>query len=198
MELALIDEVAERGYRGASIDAVCERAGTDRDGFRAYFSDLEDGFCQIFETTRDKLLQTALSIFLSQQTWRDQIRAVAYMFFDFVEADRRLAHFIFVDVLEAGERAQRLRDEGTEALQELIDLGRQELEDPDSLSKATAQAVAGGIYQQMRVAIQSDAPGRDLVPRLMYNVVLPYVGQQGAAEELTLPPPAPDGERPGG
>ena len=125
--------------------------------------------------------------FASEEVWRDQIRAAAYAIFDLVAEDRRFARFLFVDTLAAGERVTLLREEGLVAFSQVIDLGRNELEDPDSVSSTTAVAIAGTVYNQIRVAIQADALTEDLVPKLLYNVVLPYLGSEAAEEELRLP-----------
>ena len=78
-----------------------------------------------------------------------------------------------------------------EALFEFIDLGRTELEDPDSLTRATAEAVGGAIFSRIRSEVEcgdtATLPG--LLPKMMYTAVLPYLGPEVAAEELEIPPP---------
>jgi AcrR family transcriptional regulator len=197
LELALIDEVVEEGFAGASVEGVCQRAETDLEGFQNHFADLEDAAYEVFKALREDLLQRLLPAFAGQATWRDQIRAVAYAMFDYIDEDRRRGNFMFVQIMVGGERAQRLRDQGTAAMAQMIDQGRNQLDNPEQLSRGTAEAIAGSIFQQIRGAVErDDANARDLVPQLMYNVVLPYLGSEAAGEELTLPPPSPAAERP--
>jgi AcrR family transcriptional regulator len=187
LELALIDEVVERGFPGASIEGVCARCSAERADFLHHFTDLEDGYCQIFEVMRNMALEKLLPAFASQSSWRDQIRAVAYALFDFVDEDRLRARYMFVEGYSAGERAQLLRDEGSEILIELIDQGRDELADPSLVTRATAEAIGGTIVQKIRIAVEQNVEdASDLLPQLMYSVVAPYVGADEARAELTI------------
>lgn len=155
----------------------------------AGYADIEDTLCQAFEAGLAELFQRVGPAF-EEPTWREGIRAVAYTVFEFVVEDRSRAQLMFVDSLAAGERATLLREQGLDLLVQMIDQGRQELEEPDSVSTATAQAIGGTIYTQIRLAVARDAVEPDLVPKLLYNVVLPYLGTEAAEEELKrLPPP---------
>lgn len=188
LEEALVDEVVERGFSSASIEGVCERAELDRAVFRHHFTGVEDGYCSLLEARGAEMYAATLRAFQRESCWRDQIRAVAQAMFQYIDEDRRRGHFLFIDVFDAGERAQRIRDQYTDAFEEFIDLGRQELEEPDSLSRATAVAIGGAVYDQIRAAIALDSDASDLLPKLMYSVVLPYVGPSAAAEELNRRP----------
>jgi hypothetical protein len=110
----------------------------------------------------------------------------------FLREDPERARMMTVDVLSAGERVQLVRDQGMQGLIELIDQGRQELADPDSMSRATAEGIGGAIYHRMHLAIAADrcASLEAMVPELMYNVVLPYLGTDAALRELAIPPPS--------
>jgi hypothetical protein len=79
-----------------------------------------------------------------------------------------------------------------EALVEFIDLGRKELDDPESLTRATAEAVGGAIFSRIRSEIEADETDTlpALLPKMMYMAVLPYLGPEAAAEELKTAPPA--------
>jgi len=192
LEEAIVDEILDRGYANATVAGVCRRAAVGREEFQSRFEDLEDGYCQVLERLRDEIIERLLAAFLTGSTWRERIRAVACAMFDFIEEDRRRARFMYIEVFAAGERAQTIREGGTAAMVELIDQGRQELEHPDRLSRATAEAIAGSVFRQIRAAIERDDPrANDLMPQLMYSVVLPYLGAEEALRELEIPPPQP-------
>lgn len=137
----------------------------------------------------DELLARVAQAYAAEETWSDQLRAVAYEMLRFLSEDPERTRAMTVDVLSAGERAQLIRDQGMQALVELIDQGRQELDDPDSMSRTTAEGIAGAIYNRIHVAV---AAGRfdalePMVPELMYNAVLPYLGTEAAMRELSMP-----------
>jgi len=106
------------------------------------------------------VLVDAFGAFAAAQTYADRIRAVAHAMFRFMAEDERRARFLYVEVFAAGERTQLIRDQGMEGMYELIDSRRLELEDPESISRATAD-----------------------------NIVLPYVGDDPARAELEISPP---------
>jgi hypothetical protein len=72
---------------------------------------------------------------------------------------------------------------------DLLDEGRSAAPDPDRITKATAEALAGGILTQIYAAVGDDRLGEEteIVPELMYTAVLPYVAPEIAAEELHIP-----------
>lgn len=162
VERALMDEVVERGFRGATIAGVCDRAGLEPEGYRRHFG---------------------------ESTWRDQIRAVAYAVHEFVDEDRRRGAFLWIETFNAGERAQVIREGAVDAMIDLIDQGRRQLDDPDQLTRATAEAIGGSMFRQTPLAIECDGPNTvDLLPKLMYAVVFPYLGADAALEELSIKP----------
>jgi AcrR family transcriptional regulator len=187
---ALIAVTVEDGYRNTTPSMVARRAGLTEKDFYSDFKDVEDCLCEVLRTGTEELMLRVLAAYGSKSVWRDRLRAVAYALLEFLEDDPKRARVMTVEVLSAGDRAQLIRDQGMQGLIELIDQGRQELPDPESLTRATAEAVGGSIYNRIHVAIeqgQLDAgDAGELVPPLMYNAVLPYLGAEAAMEELRV------------
>jgi AcrR family transcriptional regulator len=188
---ALLDLAVERGYGSVTLPMLLERADVDEATFHNHFVDPEDCLCSLLQSATEELMNRVLPAFSSQEGWRNQLRAVAYAMMRFFQEEPKRARVMAVEVLSAGERAQLVRDQGIEALVELIDQGRQELEDPNSRTRATAAAIAGAIYSQIWTEIEKGNFDTllDPVPKWMYNVVLPYLGAEAALEELSIPPP---------
>lgn len=187
IEAALIDEVVERGYLSATLEGVCRRADVGGEQFNRHFADLEDGYCEVLEALYAQIFERLLTAFDGQETWREQIRATGYAIFDYFDEDRGRGRFMVVEVFLAGERAQLIRDEALAVLVELIDRGREELVEPGRLSRATAAALGGSIFHQVRGALERDDPdAEDLVPQLLYCVIQPYLGVEEARQELAI------------
>jgi hypothetical protein len=93
-------------------------------------------------------------------------------------------------VLYAGDRAKLIRDQGMQGFFLLIDQGRNEMEDPESLTPYTAETIGSAIYQRIQTAIETDEleEFESAVPEMMYMAVLPYLGPEAAQEELSIPP----------
>jgi AcrR family transcriptional regulator len=188
---AMIDLCLELRYPNVTLPALLERANVDRAAFDADFADLEDCFCQIFAVHREEMTIAVGSAFAAAQGWREQMRAAAYAMLRFLGEDLRRARFMSVEVLYAGDRAKLMRDEAMQGFFLLIDLGRQEMDDPDALTPATAETIGSAIYQRIQSAFERDQLDRfELgVQEMMYTAVLPYLGPEAAAEELTIAPP---------
>ncbi|MGA8744896.1 MAG: TetR/AcrR family transcriptional regulator [Solirubrobacterales bacterium] len=188
---ALIDLCPEHGYRDTTLSMLLKKASVDRETFERHFADLEDCFCRTFQELSNQYLLRLGAAYASQEGWANQLRGAGYASLRFLREDLPRARFLFIEVLSAGTRAQLIRDQGMDALSELIDLGRRELEDPTSVTHDTAVSLAGGVYQRTRLAIERDDPQvwARTIPEFMYTLVLPYLGPNAALAELSIPPP---------
>ncbi len=196
---ALLDLSLRRGYPDFDLDALLERAAVDRDDFRNYFSDLDDCFCAILAETYEEFFAYAQRSVAGVEGWRDRIRATAYAMLRFLLRDERVAHLGAVDAGRGGERARLLFVETFERLVDLIDEGRSETADPDSITRATAVGVGGVIFARVQEAVAGGELelGEEELPQLMYAAVFPYLGAAAAEQELHIPPP-PDPAAPKG
>lgn len=187
---ALVEVCLRDGYRGASVEKVSEAAGITPADFERHFTDLEDAFTAYLLEGREGFYKAVGEAVLATSDWREQIRAAGFGMLRYWREDEPRARMMLIEVHSAGPRAQLVRDEGMEAMFELIDQGRREMPDPDLLSRATAEAVGGAVYNQMRTALERDEldRGEEMIEQLMYTVVLPYLGTEAALEELGSPP----------
>jgi AcrR family transcriptional regulator len=189
---ALLELCYERGYAQVEVETVCERAGLPREAFDACYASLEECYCDQLDCLRHDFILEVGGAVLAEAGWREQVRAAAHAMYRFLTDDMPRAHYMLVEPLVAGERARLIRDQGIRAMAILIDQGRACLRDPDSISPVTAQAMAGGIYDEMRRLVTLRRSPEEMaaaVPKLMFAVLLPYLGPEVAAEELREPPP---------
>jgi AcrR family transcriptional regulator len=188
---ALAEVCVRDGYRRASVESVVEEAGATRAAFDRHFTDLEDCFTAYTLETREAFLVEVGRAVLQHSGWHEQMRAAAYGIVRFWQKDERRARMILIEIHSAGPRAQLVRDEGMQIMVSLIDQGRTVMPDPDLLTRATAEAVAGAITNQMRLVLERGEVdcAQEHVPGLLYSVVLPYLGSEAALEELEIPPP---------
>jgi AcrR family transcriptional regulator len=190
--VAMVEVVAEQGYESSTIEEVVARAGVSREEFDRRFADKDDCALKVFEAFTEDYKWTIQTAYDSQSDWRSSLRAAAYAVADWVVANPKLVRFGAVELLAAEDEMVRVRRE--EAFQfsaGLIDAGRAEAENPDKISDATAVMAIGSIVQLLTHRIQSGGAvtPREVVPQMMYQAVRPYVGEESAREELTIPPP---------
>ncbi len=189
---ALIAVVGEHGCEEATVEMVLARAGVEREAFERHFADIQECIDRVWEDLANDFAAQLRGAFAGSGPWRDRLRAAAHLCFRYFTEDEERARFFVIGVLQAGLVAQARRDVLMQVGIEIVDAGRQELEDPESMSRTMAEAAVGSIYAALVEAIQHGGGAEVLAPltcELMYIAVLPYLGQDAATEELEMPLP---------
>lgn len=189
---ALLDLNAAGGP--LEIAAICGHAGVSEARFLRLFKDGPDLVCAVLEAETIELLRRCWSSFSTMTGWANQLRAVAHAMLEFLQEDERRARLMAIDAHRGGERGILIRDQGMQALFAFIDLGRYEMDDPETLTRTTAEAVGSSIYHQLRSWIEDGKleSMAELIPEMMYFAVLPYLGVEAAEAELEIAvPPSP-------
>ncbi len=182
---ALIEIAAERGYAETSVEMIIKRAGLDRPAFDRHFRGKYDCFLSVWQEMNERCMEEILSAYNSYEDWPDRLRAVAYEIVGNLGRDRSRACFA-VEVLAAGDAARARRDMTMRVIASLIDAGRNEMEDPESVPHTTAEALAGSAYGQVyaKVVRGQAEELQHLVPQLVSAAVMPYLGIDAALAEL--------------
>jgi AcrR family transcriptional regulator len=189
---AVLDLVFDHGCDGTSVEMVVARAGVEEGAFEREFGDLENCFLEIYLESNDRFRETVEAAYAEGETWRENLRSAAYAAARFLEKRPREVRLNVSQVFAAGEMAVIERDRYYQLFVDYIDAGRQELDDPDSMSRSVAEGVMGSIAAAMfkGVAQTGDAgKAEDFVPELMFIAVRPYLGHEVALEELQISPP---------
>jgi AcrR family transcriptional regulator len=191
---SLVELVGADGYRRTDLDDVLAAAAVDEVEFRRHFADKEDCFLQIWDELTLAHGVIAARAYEASGAWRDRMRAAASVTLDYLQADLNRTRFLVLEVLNAGELAQAHRDLAIAAQVEWIDGGRRELDDPGSLTRATAEHIAGAVNEMLIRKTRSGEilHGAQVMRELMYMAVRPYLGEEAARAELTIPAPATD------
>jgi AcrR family transcriptional regulator len=196
---ALIDVALAIGYRATSLDyqdtslrLVLDRAGVDQVEFERHFTSLEDCYLQIYLENRADFDRAVFSAFDDAASWREGMRAGAYAAARYIRDNTRGVAFSLLQRFNVDDIAQVYRERQLEEIVDRIDLGRQELDDPDSMTRHVAEAIMGSLYDLMvGELLRGNGPrAEEFVPDLMYVAVRPYLGHRAALEELSIPPPA--------
>jgi AcrR family transcriptional regulator len=191
---ALIDLCFERGFAALTVEALCRRAGVGRTAFRRRHASLEDCFLEVCRGELLRYRRRAAAARAGLGEWRARLRATAYALYRFLAEDERRRRLTVVEARTAGELPALLLAEQIEALLDLIDEGRDEPTAPPTLTRATAESLGGGIFNELCFTAGRRGPmppEEELVPQLMYAAVLPYLGAASAAQELEIAPPHP-------
>ena len=187
---ALIELVVEVGYESLTVSAILEHAGVSEADFARKFRDKEDCLDRVWEAMTAEHIALVRETAAAEGCWRDGLRAAAYAALRFHQEDQLRARFFLIEALSTGEFAQARRDVMMEAFVDLIDEGRTELADPESVSRSKAEGVMGAIYEGAVAGMREGGVDAlpELVPQLMYIAVLSYSGVEAAEAELRRGP----------
>lgn len=188
---ALMDLVIEVGLDRLSAEMVSERAGVPMQDFERSFPCLEDCYSWVHEENTREFERLLMAAFDRDGSWRDRLRAAAYVAARYMEEHPHEVRFGVTEMFAAGPMAQVVRERGLHRLVELIDAGRAELDDPDSVDRGVAEGVFGAIYATVTAELrrrEGPLPAAEFVPAMMYLAVGPYLGQAAAREELARAP----------
>jgi AcrR family transcriptional regulator len=187
---AAVELIGNNGYAVTSIEAICERAHAARSHFDRCFADLEDCFLSLHDEVTAEFCEQVMSAYGGPETWHDRIWAAGWAAMRFLREDPVRARFLMVEVNGAGSSAQAHRDRIMQRCADLLDAGREELDDPKSVSRCTAEVAAGAIYGTILTKIEAGwiDRGEEFLPELIYMAVMPYLGARAAEDELLVQP----------
>lgn len=186
---AMVEICDERGYREATPALIAARAGLDRPGFGRHFESIEDCFLALWDVAFEDIGEKLLSAYTSQDEWRARLRAAAHELMRLLrKRSFPVARVLTLNSDIAGRRAAKRRDQFLQSFAALIDAGRYEAADPDSVPTETAFALTAGIhhavYARYLTGRENELP--TLVPELMCLIVTPYLGHEAGLAELEL------------
>ncbi len=187
---AMVELAAEQGLESTTIATVCEQAAVSRAAFDRHFAGREDCFLRVHGEIALEFCERVAAAYAGPRAWHDRIWAGAWAAMRFFQEDPVRARFLVVAVNGAGSRAQARRDRVLQGLADMIDAGRSQLEEPDSVSRSTAEMVSGAIYGTVMVRIRDGAIERreEFLSELVYMAMMPYLGARAAEDELLVEP----------
>lgn len=187
---AAVRLIGSRGYAATGIEVLCERAQVSRGHFDRCFADIEDCFLSLHDEIAAELCGRVMSACEGPAGWHDRIWAAGWAAMRFLQEDPVRARFFVVEVNGAGNRAQARRDRLMQRFADLLDAGREELDEPGLVSRCTAEVVSGAIYGTILAKVEAGCidRGEEFLPELVYMAVMPYLGARAAEEELLVQP----------
>ena len=189
---AMIDLVDARGYEEVSVELVAARAGASEAEFGALFASKEECALTILEEIGTTTLRNAQAAYDRAGRWPDSLRAAAYAHALWISENPKQTRFKMLAMLWGNDMTRAVREHFFERCIAMIDGGREVAPDPEAIPAHAAEAAIGSITQMLTKRL-SDGCGMGpfvFVPELMYIAVLPYLGEEIAERELTMPPPA--------
>lgn len=177
---AAVDVIAQRGFAGASVAAVIERAGVARASFHAEFDDLDGCVGVVLDETLAHTLALVSDAFENAECWRDGLRRALLAVLVFLEGEPALARVAMVESLAGGAVVLAHREHVVSAFRVAV-AARIEGEVPyrwPLAAEGMFASVMGVVHARMSAA--EPAPLAGLLAPLMATLVAPF----SDAEEL--------------
>lgn len=187
---AMLMVSGERGYERVAVKDVIERAGTSRATFYKHFSDREDCFARAYGEAGGWLCRRLIGVAGRQPSWREGLRAALAELLEFCANQPEIAKALLVEVHAAGERSLAQRRDLMERLSRALDGARREIPSRQAPPPVASDFIVGAV-DTMLAAKLLDGDGErapEMLPGLLHFVVMQYLGEAAAWEELTAAP----------
>jgi len=180
----------EQGYEQVAVRDVIERAQTSRATFYKHFEDREDCFAQAYAAAAGWLCRRLIAAAKRQPSWREGVRAALAELLEFCAAQPATARALIVEVHAAGEPSLAQRRELLERLSRALDSGREELPARHAPPAIAPDFIVGAVDTLLAAKLLDGDAQRapEMLPGLLHFVVMQYLGETAAWEELTAAP----------
>ncbi|HXS46763.1 MAG TPA: TetR/AcrR family transcriptional regulator [Solirubrobacterales bacterium] len=187
---AILVESGELGYEHVAVRHVIERAQTSRATFYKHFEDREDCFAQAYGDAVEWLYRRMIGAAKRQPSWREGLRAALAELLEFCANQTAIAKALLVEVHAAGARPLSQRQELMERFSQALDSGRSEIPSRQAPPPVTSDFIVGAI-DTLLAAKLLDGDGErapEMLPGMLHFVVMQYLGESAAWEEMAAAP----------
>jgi AcrR family transcriptional regulator len=187
---AMLVASGELGYERVAVRHVIERASTSRATFYKHFEDREDCFAQAYGDAGEWLYRRLIGAAKRQPSWREGLRAALAELLEFCANQPEIAKALLVEAHAAGERPLAQRRELMERLSRALDSARHEIPPRHAPPPVTSDFIVGAIDTLLAAKLLDDDAARapEMLPGLLHFVVMQYLGESAAWEEMTAAP----------
>jgi AcrR family transcriptional regulator len=187
---AMLLTSGELGYEQVAVRHVIERAQTSRATFYKHFEDREDCFAQAYADAGEWLNRRLTAAARRQPSWREGLRAALAELLEFCANQPAIAKALLVEVHAAGERSLAQRRDLMERLSRALDSARREIPSRQAPPPITSDFIVGAIDTLLAAKLMDGDAERapEMLPGLLHFVVMQYLGEGAAWEEMAAAP----------
>lgn len=173
------------GYADATVAAIIRRAGVSRRSFYEHFANKHDVFLAAFDQAVGVLMDQVIAAYSAQDDHVTGLRCCLETCLRLLADDPAMARMVVVEVLSAGQQALERRRHVLARLTDELVRSARELPEPPMGAHFTAETIVGAVFQVIYNRVHQGQTRQlpDLLPDLLYCVLVPFVGHEGAAAE---------------
>lgn len=187
---AMVRVVGRKGYAETSVADVIDEAGTSRTTFYKHFTDKHDCFIAAYEVLVEHVFESVADRCRDEDPWLERVRSGLTALVELFALDPALARTAVVEVASAGADARQLHWNALNRFTQFLEGGRELAggrQLPDNIAVMAAGAVSGLIFEELATRGADRLP--ELLPDLLFAMLVPYIGPAAAAEEMRKAPP---------
>jgi len=181
---AVVRVAAEKGYEATSVADILEEAGVGRESFYELFDDKRDCILAAHAVLVDHLEATVRAVYEEPGPWSGRVRKSVAATLEWFAADPAAARVTVVELAAVGPVSRERFQADFQRFTRLLEEGR---DDPGpGRPQASELAIGAGIaklYEEVICGRTAELPS--LLPELIYELLVPFVGEEAArAEQL--------------
>lgn len=182
---AIVEVVAERGYAGATVGAIAERARVGRPTFyRLFPGGLDEGLSAVIDHGLERSQGLVARAFAEHECRREAMRTALASVLALFDSEPQLARVLMVDTLAGGPPVLEHRARAVAAFRQLVIT--QVGEELSSVSPLAAEGTLAAVMEIVRshlISLESE-PLVGLLGPLLGLIAEPFVGRGIAGEEM--------------
>jgi AcrR family transcriptional regulator len=181
--------VKDRGFTAMTVEDLAARAGVSRKTFYENFHDKRDCFLASYRQHAQELGAVVGAVSGDESDWAERARSALGAILRFFASRPDIAHMAMIEVMAAGPEALAERDAAVIGFAAL--LGEEALaEAPTPAPRLLLETISGAISQLIYAHVLADRAEEleQLLPTIMYMVLVPMCGPAGAAVKAELAP----------
>lgn len=180
----VMSAVSQHGYAVTRVEDVIALAGVSRRTFYDHYANKEQAFLEAYDLVVAHLRTGVAGAYATRGSWAARVRRGLAAMLNLMASEPELAHVCIVEAVAAGPVALERRMRAMAVFGQFL-TPPSTRRSPVIVSPVTTETVVGGVYEVIysRVVTRRTRELPDLLPALLYSVLLPFVGPDVAAAE---------------
>jgi AcrR family transcriptional regulator len=176
--------VSRNGYSATRVEDVIALAGVSRRTFYDHYANKEQAFLAAYDLVVAQLAEGVAGAYATRGTWAARVRRGLAAMLNLMAGEPELAHVCIVEAVAAGPQALERRMRAMSVFRQFLTPPATRRA-PVIVSPLTGETVVGGVYEVIysRVVTGQTSELPDLLPALLYSILLPFVGPEVAGAE---------------
>jgi AcrR family transcriptional regulator len=184
---AVVRVIATKGYDATSVADILEEAGVGRESFYELFDDKLDCLLAAHTALVDNLEASIRAVYDQPGPWPDRVRESVAAMLDWFAADPAAARVTLVELTAVGSVGRERFQEHFRRFAKLLEDGYTDTGLGAARPQASELAVSAAIARVYEDVVRGRAAELSgLAPALTYEMLVPFVGEEGARAQERL------------